>query len=67
MATTNATAPKGATVKKQSKGFTGIKSGFVVIIACAIIAVAIYLFVFGSASNFKGEIGAPFACLLRNS
>lgn len=63
MATTNATAPKGATVKKQSQGFTGIKSGFVVIIACAIIAVAIYLFVFGAASNFKGDIGAAFACL----
>ncbi|MBQ8276888.1 MAG: MotA/TolQ/ExbB proton channel family protein [Bacteroidaceae bacterium] len=63
MATTNATAPKGATVKKQSQGFTGIKSGFVVIIACAVIAVAIYLFVFGAASNFKGDIGAAFACL----
>lgn len=66
MATTNATAPKGATVKKQSKGFTGIKSGFVVIIACAIIAVAIYLFVFGAASNFKDgvdRLGAPFACM----
>ena len=63
MATTNATAPKGATVKKQSQGFTGIKSGFVVIIACAVIAVAIYLFVFGAARNFKGDIGAAFACL----
>lgn len=63
MGTTNATAPKGATVKKQSQGFTGIKSGFVVIIACAVIAVAIYLFVFGAASNFKGDIGAAFACL----
>ena len=29
MATTNASAPKGA--PKQSKGFTGIKSGFAVI------------------------------------
>ena len=64
MATTNATAPKGAPkAKKQAKGFTGIKSGFLVIIACAVIAVAIYLFVFGSASNFKGDIGAAFACL----
>ena len=62
MATTNATAPKGAP-KKQSQGFTGIKSGFTVIILCCIIAVCIYLFVFGSASNFKGDIGAAFACM----
>ena len=39
MATTNATAPKGAPkVKKQAQGFTGIKSGFVVIIICFVIA-----------------------------
>ncbi|MDO4929782.1 MAG: MotA/TolQ/ExbB proton channel family protein [Bacteroidales bacterium] len=64
MATTNATAPKGAPkAKKESEGFTGIKSGFAVIIACAVIAVCIYLFVFGMASNFKGDIGAPFAFL----
>lgn len=62
MATTNATAPKGAP-KKQSQGFTSIKSGFTVIILCCIIAVCIYLFVFGSASNFKGDIGAAFVCM----
>lgn len=62
MATTNATAPKGAP-KKQSQGFTGIKSGFTVIVLCCIIAVCIYLFVFGSASNFKGDIGAAFVCM----
>lgn len=62
MATTNATAPKGAP-KKQSQGFTGIKSGFTVIILCCIIAVCIYLFVFGFASNFKGDIGAAFVCM----
>lgn len=62
MATTNATAPKGAP-KKQSQGFTGIKSGFTVIILCCIIAECIYLFVFGSASNFKGDIGAAFVCM----
>ena len=39
MATTNASAPKGA--PKQSKGFTGIKSGFAVIIVCAVIAVCL--------------------------
>ena len=62
MATKNATAPQGAP-KKQSQGFTGIKSGFTVIILCCIIAVCIYLFVFGSASNFKGDIGAAFVCM----
>mgnify|MGYP000484288162 FL=1 len=62
MATTKAAAPKGAP-KKQSQGFTGIKSGFTVIILCCIIAVCIYLFVFGSASNFKGDIGAAFVCM----
>ena len=64
MATTNATAPKSAPkVKKESQGFQGIKAGWAVIVACAVIAVCIYLFVFGSAANFKGDIGAPFACM----
>ena len=57
MATTNATAPKGAP-KKQSQGFTGIKSGLSVIIVCALIAEAIYVFGFGHISNFKGAEGA---------
>lgn len=48
MATT-ATAPKGA---KKSQGFTGIKSGLLVIILCWIIAEAIYVFVFGYKSHF---------------
>ena len=65
MATTNATAPKGAP-KKQSNGFTGIKSGLSVIACCAVIAVCIYLFVFGSMSNFKGaeNATAQFSFLL---
>ena len=60
MATTNATAPKAGApkVKKQSQGFTGIKSGFAVIIACAVVAVCIYLFGFGHVSNFKGADSA---------
>ena len=58
MATTNASAPKGAP-KKQSAGFTGIKSGFAVIIVCAIIAVCLYLFGAGHLSNFKGAEGDP--------
>ena len=60
MATTNATAPKGAPTK-QSKGFTGIKSGISVIIACAIIAVCIFLFGFGEISNFKGGVETGYA------
>lgn len=64
MGTTNATAPKAGApkVKKQAQGFTGIKSGFAVIIACAVVAVCIYLFGFGHISNFKGGVeGISFA------
>ncbi len=60
MATTNASAPKSAP-KKQSAGFTGIKSGLSVIIVCAVIAVCIYLFGFGNISNFKGTENASAA------
>jgi len=64
MATTNATAPKGAP-KKQSKGFTGIKSGMLVIFCCFIIALCLYLFGAGNISNFKGAPeGVPFHCML---
>ena len=55
MATSNATAPKSAPkAKKQSKGFTGIKSGLAVIACCAVIAIIVYLFGLGHISNFKG-------------
>lgn len=40
--------------KKQSEGFKGIKSAIWVIVACAVIAVCIYLFVFGAPGNFQG-------------
>ena len=65
MATTNANAPKSAPAKK-SPGFTGIKSGLSVIIACAVLAVIVYLFGFGSVSNFQGgeNAGAAFSFLL---
>ncbi len=68
MATTPASAPKSAP-KKQSKGFTGIKSGFAVIIVCAVIAVCLYLFGAGSLSNFKGTEGdtAMFSFLSENT
>ena len=52
MATTNATAPKSAP-KKQSQGFTGIKSGLSVICCCAVVAVCVYLFLFGHQSHFS--------------
>lgn len=64
MATTNATAPKGAP-KKQSQGFTGIKSGISVILVCAVIAVCLYLFGAGYIGNFKGAPeGVMFHCQL---
>lgn len=74
MATTNATAPvgapkaapKAAPAKKQSQGFTGIKSGLAVIACCVVIAVVVYLFVFGAISHFKGgdAAGVPFHVML---
>ena len=72
MATTNATAPQGATAPKsapkasQSKGFTGIKSGFAVILCCFVIAICIFLFVFGAVSHFQGgvETGKIWTMLL---
>ena len=60
MATTNATAAKGAAPKK---GFTGIKSGFAVIIVCFLIAECLYVFGAGYLGNFNGTeeaTGLPF-------
>ena len=64
MATTNASASKSAP-KKQSQGFTGIKSAFSVMVGCLVIALAIYLFIFGNISNFRGgeDTGVPFSFL----
>ena len=45
-----ANAPKSA--PKKSKGFTGIKSGFLVIIFCWVLAECVYVFVFGHKSHF---------------
>ncbi|MBR1838808.1 MAG: MotA/TolQ/ExbB proton channel family protein [Bacteroidaceae bacterium] len=77
MDTTKVSAPKGAApaapkaapkAKKPSQGFTGIKQGIFVIIACAVLAVCIYLFVFGYLGHFQGgdkliEEGVPFSFL----
>ena len=41
-------------VKKQSTGFKGIKSAGLVIICCAVVALCIYLFVFGAPEHFQG-------------
>ena len=60
MATTNATAAKGAAPKK---GFTGIKSGFAVILVCILIAECLYVFGAGYLGNFRGTedaTGLPF-------
>ena len=60
MATTNASAPKGA---KKSEGFKGIKSGWIVILICFLIAEALYVFGAGYKTNFVGHeafTGLPF-------
>ena len=57
MGTTTASAPKKSAPKKQSTGFTGIKSAFSVMIGCLVFALIIYLLVFGHISNFKGGEG----------
>ena len=48
-----APAPKTATKKEVSSNVGGIKSASIVILVCFILAVCIYLFVFGAGSNFK--------------
>lgn len=65
MGTTTASAPKKSAPKKQSTGFTGIKSAFSVMIGCLVFALIIYLLVFGHISNFKGgeDTGVMFSFL----
>jgi biopolymer transport protein ExbB len=61
MATTNATAPKGAA--KKSQGFKGVKAGWIVILICFIIAECLYVFGAGYKTNFLGNeafTGLPF-------
>ena len=61
MATTNATAPKGAT--KKSQGFKGVKAGWIFILICFIIAECLYVFGAGYKTNFLGNeafTGLPF-------
>ncbi len=48
-----APAPKTATKKEVSSNVGGIKSASIVILVCFILAVCIYMFVFGAGSNFK--------------
>lgn len=43
------------TIQHESKSFTGIKSAGLVIIACLIIAVLIYHFIFGNPANFMNN------------
>ena len=44
--------PKAKKAKKESKGFRGIESAFLVIVVCFIIAVCIYTFILGDVNNF---------------
>ena len=44
--------PKAKKAKKESKGFRGIESAFLVIVVCFIIAVCIYNFILGDVNNF---------------
>ena len=39
---------------KKSKQFTGVKSSGLVMLACLVIAILVYKFVFGAASHFQG-------------
>ena len=48
-----APAPKTATKKEVSSNVGGIKSASIVILICFILAVCIYIFVFGAGANFK--------------
>lgn len=49
---TMANTAKAPSAPKKSKGFTGIKSGFLVIVFCWILAECVYVFVFGHKSHF---------------
>ena len=46
-------AQKADSKPAHKKGFTGIKSGFAVICCCFVIALCVYLFVFGYKSHFQ--------------
>ena len=49
------TAPKSAATLKPGTNVRGIKNAFLVIIACFVIAVCLFLFVFGHPSHFDVE------------
>ena len=49
------TAPKSAATLKPGSNVRGIKNAFLVIIACFVIAVCLFLFVFGHPSHFDVE------------
>ena len=51
--TPQAPAPKTANKKEVSSNVGGIKSASIVILICFILAVCIYMFVFGNGANFK--------------
>ncbi|MBP3774093.1 MAG: MotA/TolQ/ExbB proton channel family protein [Bacteroidaceae bacterium] len=50
-ATTNVSKKPAA---KKKAGFTGIKSAWIILVLCLILAVLVYLFVLGNPNNFRG-------------
>ena len=58
MEANNSTAPAKGMVPVKSS-VTGVKNAFLVIIACFVVAVCLFLFFFGSPSHFEFEGDAP--------
>ena len=50
---------QNTSTKKVESKVRGIKNAFLVIVACIIIAVCIYLFLYGDASNFDPDSHRP--------
>ncbi|MDD7251833.1 MAG: MotA/TolQ/ExbB proton channel family protein [Prevotellaceae bacterium] len=53
-ATVNNVSKKPVAAKKKSQGFTGIKSAWIILVICLVLAIVVYQFVLGSPSNFAG-------------
>jgi len=45
---------KPVAAKKKSSGFKGIKSAWIILVLCLVLAVCVYLFVLGNPANFQG-------------
>ncbi len=49
-----ATTTKAAAPAKKSKGFTGVKDAWIILVICCILAYCFYFFVLGDPSHFQG-------------